>query len=322
MKKFTKVCLILAGSFIFLGLVCFIIGGIKGGSLIDTVKRLSSDVIDYAKDFDKEIDREKMKLKKSVPIDEIEKLQVDIGYGAVVVQPVSGDSCHVLVQEREDSGWNEVEVSMENETLFIRDETFGKKNHFWNFDFFFNNHGLNFRKGCLVVVELPQKDLERFAAVIQAGACKLYDISADQMDVQVECGNMYGQGMQNTRSMNINVDMGNVTFERIRCKTLEAQVEMGNFDVFDIQAESANVEAEMGEINLKRVKTAYLEADCEMGDITLQMEGEPSDYWIDSEVEMGDIDIENRSSTKDKTAENKILKMIMISVNEKLVKVI
>lgn len=306
MKKFTKVCLILALVFVSMGLGCFVIGSVKGGSLIETVQRLSSDVLDYARDFDKEIDKEKMELKKSIHKGEFEKLQVDIGYGAVAVQPVSGDSCHVWVQKSEDRGWNEVQVSLEDETLLIRDDAFEKTNHFWNFGFWINNHGLNFRKGCLVVVELPQKDLERFAAVIQAGACKIYDMSADQMDIQVECGNMYGQGMQNSRSMKINVEMGNAMFERLKCETLDAQVEMGDFDVSDMQADTAKVDAEMGGINLRHVKTANLEADCEMGDIVLQMEGEPSDYYIDSEVEMGDIDIESKSRTKDKTAKNKM----------------
>lgn len=310
MKKFTKVCLILALVFIVMGLGCFVAGAAKGGSLIEAIKQVSGGMMDYTQDFDREIDLDNMELRESFDMAELEELQIELGYGAVVVQPVSGDSCHVWVQEQEGSKRNEVEVSRRDHSLFIRDRLYGKTMNIWDFGLNFNigvsGRVLGLKKGCVVVVQLPKKELKRFAAFVQAGACKVYDIEAKEMEFQVECGNLYGREIQRCRSMHIEVEMGNAIFDQIECQKLDADVEMGDFNASGIKADSAEVNVEMGEINLRRVKTADFEADCEMGNIILQMEGEPSDYYIKSDVEMGDIDIEDRSSTKNKMAENKM----------------
>ncbi len=310
MKKFTKVCLVIASVMFLLCIGCCISGLVMDGNPITAAKNAFGNIAkaftNIKEDFDESYDLDEFQLLGEYPTDEIRNLVIDMQIGNVVVKSVSGDACRVWADESVVYDGNPISVSedghdlcVKNDTdLFDADSSAGFSFSFLDFTELFTNDKVE-NLGTRVIVEIPENNMHTIDAQIQLGAIKFYDISMTQMEVIVEAGAVYGEGLITGEFLKVSTGLGSAALDNIECNTVILDAEMGEVQMQSAIAEEFNASVEMGTLNLNDVQANEISADCEMGDINIQLAGEPKDYDIDSNVEMGDIDITHGGGKND-----------------------
>ncbi len=299
MKRFTKICLIIAMILGIVSIGCFIIGGILGADLINTFEA-AFDPEDYSIDFDKEYDMEEFTLKKQFEADEIQSLSIDMDFGTVVIRTVSSDACRVLVAEG--SYADTLTVSSSDSGLLKIEETVLHKHFGFSFSIFglssFLKHGNLQYIGTRIIVELPEKTYHRIEGTIDFGAMKFYDLDSEQMNLEVDAGVIYSEGTLKGDNIEVRIGMGNASIDTLECEKSFLSADIGKLDIKSVTAKTLELDANMGNIDLNRAKAETLTADCDMGNITMGLVGKPEEYDISYDVDMGNVDIEDYDRSK------------------------
>lgn len=310
MRKVTKGCLITALVFFVLSIGCFVAAGIVGGNPFKYVKDFIRNggwkgYEHYGADFDKGYDLEDFELLEEYDGNDVEHLSMNIGRGAVVVREAAGDSCKVWLDE--DSDADDLEISMDNNILRIQDSTYhksGKVNiSFWGFNVMDWVPTLD---SVHVIIELPKKEYESITGDIQIGALKIYDLQAKTLNIQVEAGVTYGEGVWESDNVELAVDMGSIVIEDMTADKCSMDVEMGEIHAESAKANTLTANVNMGSLLFDRVHAADLTADCDMGSIDMRLVGKREDYFITHETDMGSIDIEGGKKKRYSDAPNEV----------------
>lgn len=309
MKKVTKVFLLIALNLFGLSVACFVGAAVLGDAPVQIIKQLAANGSltlgeGFSSDFDQAYDMQNFSLLKEVEAEQINKLRVNVGSGAVVLKETTGEACKVWIDE--ESLAEELQVFVKENCMTLQDTTYNEELSmelgFWK-DFFIDRLEDNMIK---VIVEMPQKEYQELTCNIQVGLVKLYDLEVKNLNIDVAMGAAYGEGMQTAETVILNADMGMIDFKKIFAGKCNINVEMGEIMIHWLEADKLLADVEMGDLTFERVHAASIEGDCEMGDMSLKLAGKEEDYFIDSNAEMGDINIEGERKRRYSDALNEV----------------
>lgn len=167
MKKFTKIALVLAGIFTFIGLVCVMVSitlGLTWGKFSDMVKRGRFNIV-----FDNDISFGGKTEDTTQNLDNVQDLDVDFGAGKLEIY--YADVEEIQVQQKNVKGFA---CYVEDGTLYIE----GNNGNLWRN-----------KSNSEIVVRIPKDTVfHEVDMEIGAGQADVRDLTADSVDVEAGAG--------------------------------------------------------------------------------------------------------------------------------------
>lgn len=303
MRKSTKRCLIIAMVFFVIFIGSLITGAIIGenpGSFLEDLCNGRFNVYSqyYDESFDEDYELDEFALVKECDASKFNSLQVKLGVGSVVVRTTEGDKCRIWVEEKDEK--SQINVSDKNGKLLVEDSEYAEK-EFGEKKILPILPDMNKKN---IVVEIPDKQWKTVDTTVQCGVGKIYDLSADNLYVYVEAGNIYTSGKQVCEKAELTVDIGELNWGEIQGKELNIVVNCGTLKMNKVLAEKINAVCEMGKITFDSVHAEKIDADCSLGDMHVRLLGKREDYFISDDVELGSVDIEGYKGNRNSRADN------------------
>ena len=309
MKKFMKVCAIIALAMCLLGIVlASLAGSIKGRETINEVVENVTDgkvnvklngwsdwgvtiadelrdnignanyVIEDAISFSKKYDILKGNVEKYSLGSDIDSLDIEVG-GCTFETAVSGDDCFYIEVEKA----GKFQAYVEDKVLYVLETPSSRR--------------LNDIGECEITFYIPEgKAFHKMDIELGAGSMKLKNLHADEVS--------------------LSVGAGRITVNGIQADSLDASVGMGQMELREFDTEKLDAEIGMGELiadgNIR--KEAMIE--CAMGNIEMDIKGSQKDFNYEVEGAMGNISIGRDSYggfASERTIDNNADKVIDIS---------
>lgn len=280
MKKFAKVCLILAGAAAGIGVILCVVGvsmgaNVKPDTMMKNLIGWSRVTSAEAEDWEdaKEIESELLvqgggnyDISKE-HTQEIENLEIDLKAGSLVIKESSDEQIHITVN----SVKGEVKVDASGKTLSLSDKT-GTRS-FWS-GWFHSSRG-----GIEMTLSLPaDKVFNKISIEVAAGKADLeqYTLEADSVKLNIDAGELKADGLK-AREM------------------LMADVGTGELGITSLDAYKVDLDCGIGELNLQGTVAGDLTADCGVGEMNITLSDEESsfDYVIDCGI--GEVNIAGNS---------------------------
>ena len=288
MKKFTKVCLILAGTLAGIGVILSIVGGAMGASLgrINGRDRTGSNPawVDAISDWlcwDEE-DAEALEdyiseegqvtsiensdgavtyVYSREEISKVKNLDIDIKAGSLKILESDDEQMHLIVDARGGS----VKKGINGDTFLVKDTT----KEIWDW--------FRWQKGVKVVLYLPaDMKFERLGIDVNAGEVNMTgaELTAKEADLSVDAGSLKAGTLNVTRE-------------------LEADTGAGELQIDALTAGEVELDCGVGEMNISGTVNGDLTADCGVGELNLTISDveESFNYIIDcgvGDVKLGD----------------------------------
>lgn len=300
MKKFTKVCLILAAVFAALG-VGFVSAGIVNGATwhefqkemnsgaysIGPFFRIANKMEDWEEHFDDVFDDIDDDLDEWADEDweqeeahhtgsvtdltfdatEVEELEVELKYGEICILPTTEKEFYV---ELEEHSLTEVDCTQSGKKLKI--ESSSRK-----------------LKDDTLWVYIPENaSIQELSVDVDAGVVSLENLSAQKLEVKIGAGQFMGEGTLTAKEAELEVGAGELSMELLSCGNVDLECGLGSLNVMLEGAKeeySYELQCGMGEITIgdenytslgKKQKIQNsgsrksLKADCGMGEIDVQ----------------------------------------------------
>ena len=278
MKKFMKICAVLALILILGGLALAAAGGTisNAGQLRDVVDRVTGgrisldltgieryDVlddieveglydIDEASIFDKEHATVSGDMEETFAAGNIRGLEVEVGGCAFSLEESADADFHVST-----SGTSKVQCYVEENTLHVKAVV---------------KTIIDDNPTAVIVVRVPAGiSFDDLDMEIGAGTMKLGSVAAREIDLEVGAGQIIADSVQ-ADSLNVNVAAGDAQVKSFQVKNLEAEVGMGN-------------------LYAKGNVSDHGELDCGMGNITLELFGEVTAFDYNVKCGLGKVKI-------------------------------
>lgn len=272
MKKFTKVCLILAAILAGAGLIICIVGfamGASSGEFWTTLKN-TEGVYHFWGDYEYDGTEWKnaQETQDSFPADSVTKLEIELQYGEIRFEKSSTNEIVVLVEKNN----GKFTATMEGGTLKLKDT---RKNQIGN-------------AGYVVTVQIPEdKEFTEIDIENNAGTVNGEDIllKAGTIDVNVDAGEAYF-GEMTAGEVELKTGAGDTRIEKLDAGILKADCGVGNMEITLTDSENAynySVQCGVGDIrinnnhyssfggkkNIDNGATKRVELDCGVGNIEL-----------------------------------------------------
>lgn len=284
MKKFTKVCLILAGTLAGIGVILCIVGGTMGASFgkINYANRMGENPawVDAISDWlcwDEE-DAEALEdyvsevgqvtsiedsdgavtyVYSREEISKVKNLDIDIKAGSLKILESDDEQMRLIVDARGGS----VKEGIDGDTFIVKDTT----KDIWNW--------FRWQKGVKVVLYLPAgMKFERLGIDVNAGEVNTTgaELTAEEADLSVDAGSL---------------KVGTLNAAR----ELEADTGAGEMQIDELTAGEVELDCGVGEMNISGRVNGNLTADCGVGELNLTISDveESFNYIIDCGV--GDV---------------------------------
>lgn len=288
MKKFTKVCLILAGTLAGVGVILCIVGGAMGASFgkINGGSRTGQNPawVDAISDWlcwdeeDVEALEDYMSEEGKVTsiessdgavtyvysqeeMSKVKNLDIDIKAGSLKILESDDEQIHLIV----DAGGGSVKKGINGDTFIVKDTT----KEIWNF--------FRWQKGVKIVLYLPENlEFERISIDVNAGEVNTtgVELTAEEADLSVDAGSLKAGTLNVTRELEVDTGAGEVQIDELTAREVE-------------------LDCGVGEMNISGTITGDITADCGVGELNLTVadDEESFNYIIDcgvGDVKLGD----------------------------------
>lgn len=292
MKKFTKVCLILAGTFAGIGVILCIVGGAMGASFgkINYENSMGKNPawVDAISDWfcwdeeDMEASEDYMLEEEQVTsiensdgavtyiyaqeeMERIQNLDIDIKAGSLKILESDDEQIHLIV----DANGGNVKKGINGDTFIVKDMT----KEIWSF--------FRWQKGVKVVLYLPA------------------DMEFKQLSIEVNAGEVNTSAVELTaEEADLSVDAGSLKIGTLKVnRELEVDTGAGEVQIEELTAEKVELDCGVGEMNISGTITGDITADCGVGELNLTVfdDEESFNYIIDCGV--GDVKLGATSYT-------------------------
>ena len=263
MKKFTKVCLIVALTLVIVGCLLTGIGFLIGGpEVIETIngERFFKGITVFDGNFDFNDDNYttyKQDVDQLAHKNEISSMDIEIGGGELILKESTNDYFMLKVKST-----NKVSYKVSNGTLKI--EGLKRVTHF------------NSRN--LVELYIP-KGMKFEEVSISIGAGKAELIALESQDVLLEIG------------------AGKIEVVGIEATELQIEVGAGELVCSDAMIQEGQLSVGMGSLTYQGSILGDLSANCSMGEISMELEGKEEDHNYNLDCSMGEIRVGGFSSS-------------------------
>ncbi len=256
MKRYTKICLMIAGICLGVGLVCFsisaILGGLRGENVWAAIKEGNYSWGIGTDWGEEEIFR--------VDDRNIEKLEVEVGIGELSIESYSGDTYEVSYPEKY------VKCSQEGNRLHIK----SKKKFHWLF-FSFGEKG-----NPKITVRVPEGSRLK-EAVVSTGASKaeIKHLEAETIYLDTGAGELRANALIGKKEVTVDAGVGETHIE-------------------NLQAGEAELSVGVGELYVGGSVSGDISADCGVGEINLELDNRETDFNYDISCGVGEISINGK----------------------------
>lgn len=279
MKKFTKICLIICLVLLCISIGCITAGAAMGSSIKEA--RLAADAgglnlwgfnigkglffWDYMDEYESEEDAKMINgvVKETFPADSINDLEIDLYYGNIVIEDSGSDDITVSIDAPKRHSYK---CAVRGKTLVL-DETTKSWKHWINRGFTKPE----------VIIGIPEG--KKF----------------DEVDFTVSAASVTFDHSLAGKSVNLEVDAGEMTVEMVTAEELELETGAGEFILKDFVADSLNVDCGVGNMELKGKAVKEADVSCGVGNIILKLAGKPEDYNYEISCGVGSIELNGRT---------------------------
>ncbi len=257
MRKSTKVCLIIAGVCLGIGIICFCIsfamGGFRGKEFWSAWKEnrnvwnIQIGPVDWGDET-----------KFRAQADEVKRLELEIGMGEVYMEEYEGDDYEISYPEKY------VTCSCRNGTLSVQSE----KKSFHFFPFHIGNWG-----SPVIRIRIPKGSVLKEASISTgASTTEIERLEADTIYLETGAGEMQMSYLKSGKKL-----------------TLETGV--GETNVEDMLAEEVSLTVGVGELHVSGRIQGDIAADCGVGEITMDLDNWESDFNYDVSCGVGEVNM-------------------------------
>lgn len=278
MKKFTKICLIICLALLCISIACITAGAAMGSSIKEA--RLAADAgglslwgfnigkglffWDYMDEYESEEDGKMVNgvVKETFPAESIKDLEIDLYYGNIVIEDSGSDNITVSIDAPKRHSYK---CMVSGKTLVLDETTKSKR---WI--------NRNFTKP-EVVIGIPEGK-------------KFHEV-----DFSAAAGKVTFHHNLSGKSVNLEVDAGELTADMVTAEELELETGAGEFILKDFATNTLSVDCGVGNMEVEGKAAEEADITCGVGNISLKLTGKPEDYNYDISCGVGDIEINGRS---------------------------
>lgn len=276
MKKFAKVCSIMAGILAALGIVlCFISAAIGGGNTALYWKERVRSYAEGTKGIGMHTEQ--------IPMEQIKNLTLTLGAGEfVIVEKDEADGQAELAI----TGSGNCSYGTERGTLHIKGFQNTKFGNWWR-----SNRGNH------IVLEIPKGFcFEEVTVELGAGVMTVENLCAREAELEIGAGEL-------------TIQQGNV--QELHAQAGAGQIRMQKMNICD-----GELSVDMGECIYEGSISGNLEAECDMGNLNMELAGREQNYNYELECDMGNITVGSESIkgiSSEKTIDNGALGTFEVS---------
>lgn len=295
MKRFTKICLIICGVLLVLGLLFVIVGTtlgfgyqqfrsmVRNGDFAIGNNDISGWMIDsgYQEDYE-EGENDWVQNTEVWSADSIDGLDIQFDFGKLIIEPSENDNIELYANYR--SIWGKysrvIKWSMDGDTLEIKDSLDQMIAKLFS-------HGT---KDATLTIRIPEGK------------------TFDELTMDIGAADVELNGRMNAREMQIVLGAGNVQGTPINDTLVEAdeldlEIGAGRMSLEGVIAKQMDVDCGTGEVELTDVTVQDTDIDCGVGRITIEVNGNQKeyDYQVDcgiGQVIVGDASYSGLGSSK------------------------
>lgn len=280
MKKFTKVCLIIAAAAAVFGIAFCIVSKAIGGSfkeisssieetgLQDTLEDLIwSDVINTV-----QLEGGNETRTDTVKVEEIDSIDIDTDLADIKV--VKSDDAENVKVTMKKGYMKHYSCKPDGKTLEIEYDT----------------NSNNYKSGPEIIVEVPD------------------GIALESIEIDTALGNIKFEGLTlNTKALDVYSNLGDVKFTdmTVLCD-INAGTDLGNVKLVGGKYGEMNLNSNLGDITIQGELTGDVTASCDMGDIKAELSSAETDYNYYLSTDMGDVEINDAEYNKELAGEAEI----------------
>lgn len=293
MKKFMKVCAVMAFVFLLLGLALAIAAGtvrgrttisqvvetVTGGrvsvnfgnffrwgiqvrdNVSDSLPELDYD-IGEADSFDSGYEIRGGDVRKFCLGETVETLKIEAG-GCQFLTLASDDNS--FYAEAAKSG--RFQAYLENGTLYVRAAPTSRRLDSWD--------GW---ENCVIKLYVPK------------------DYHYGEVDIELGAGDLEVQGLDADK-VSLGVGAGRIIANSLKTESLKLEVGMGQIDMKDVSVKEVKAEIGMGDLQLEGIIEGNMDASCAMGNVDVKITGSQKDFNYRLNGAMGNIDLGSESYT-------------------------
>lgn len=264
MKKFYKITLIAALLCIVFGFCMVAAGAVQGGiqlflNMVDNNEFSISggDIIHLSMLEDD--DEEYEDIDYSFPMEDIDKLELDIGASSLQIKYEDVEEYQVQVRQskrgyifcEEDGSVLSIESGIENSVIHLGGETGNK-----------------------ITLTIPKDaELKEIELTLGAGSCSGEKLCAHTMSIEIGAGNLDVDQLKAEKTMELSVGAGNIQADKIEAKQLE-------------------LECDAGRCYVKKVTTKNdISLTCDAGYVYVGLQGTEESYNYDLSCSMGSLKV-------------------------------
>jgi hypothetical protein len=260
MKSFTRACLIFSGVVIAIGLVLTIIGGCLGaGSAFATMVNNGAFSFNWDSDGSRIVDKEDLQTKSDIFDGDIDKINIDIKYGELIIEKAEGNTFKVDA-ENVANGY----VCKNADGVLVIDDNIKNRVNF-NGDF----HPT-------VTLYIPENvNFEEVDIDMGAGSVNASDIRALDLAIDLGAGEFKGKNI-NADDATLSVGAGHLLINEFTSETVKMDCGTGKMEV------NGNVKGDA-------------DIDCGLGNIVLSVANAESSYDYDIDCGVGNVKVGEQS---------------------------
>lgn len=275
MKKFTKVCLIIAAIFAFAGVIFGSISVAIGGSWNEISGQLESakipehvkNVIKKGVNVSEQLEggKETQSDMYQLSTDQIESIHIEADMADIEFAAVEDSDVITVIMKKGYRKHYTCELS-------------GTKLEI-NYDTNYNSY----RNGPQIRIELPD------------------GTELDEIKVRTAFGDIRMDGFSlNTETLDVHSNLGDVKLTNMTIPgEISAVTDLGDIQLLDGSFGKMELENHMGDIKITGKVTADVNASCSMGAVKAELSGAESDYNYELETSMGEVEINGRDYKED-----------------------
>lgn len=128
-------------------------------------------------------------------------------------------------------------------------------------------------------------------------------IALEDVNISMGAGEVNVKDLLTAEKIDIDIDAGEITMEKVKAGTFSADVEAGSVTVKRLDAEECDIDVNMGSINLRDSHiTGGLDAEVNMGEVSVFLRDSYEDHDYTVNCGMGEVVIESEDGKKKESA--------------------
>jgi hypothetical protein len=266
-KKYYIIIAIIAG----VGLFLILIGGVMGGLKVHS--ELFGDI------------------QKTYNTENPKSLSVRLDMGELTINKTQSGSGKIEVVGRDvaETNLRMTETPMGDcqiEYLQSRDQrfalmSFGKYN--------FTAKGIYEYESPTLTISVPES-VKRLTVITNMGDVKVYDISADFVQLELNLGDLHMQNI-NSKAVEIEVNAGSTSMNGVIADLFEIESDLGDVKVQNAEIKNLDVSINAGDVEFGGTVTGRGEIESDLGEVRIDFADDLQKYAFNVDVSFGELEI-------------------------------